>query len=170
MINTRFSTAVHILTELANEPGEPISSATLSERIKCHPVVIRRLIGVLKKAGVVSSSRGAHGGVKLAMDPEDIALGMIAELVDEHLGFETHTIPVSVNADQHFSDAVLSTLETERRNVHMAAMSHLDGISVQDILNASVLRAELTSLIASGVSDDDIRKHYQIRDGHLVRK
>ena len=169
MTNTRFSTAIHLLTELAFRPGELMSSATLAEKIKCHPVVIRRLIGALKKASVVTSTRGAGGGVQLAMQPEDVSLSMIAELFDERLAFETHSLPVSELDTDHFSDAVLSMLENERRKVHLAGMSHLDGVTLSDILSASILRSELTALVASGLTDEEIRTSYRIKDGHLVR-
>jgi len=169
MTNTRFSTAIHLLTELAFRPGELLNSATLAEKIKCHPVVIRRLVGALKKASVVTSTRGAGGGVELAMQPEDISLSMIAELFDEHLAFETHSLPVSALETDHFSDAVLSTLENERRKVHLAGMSHLDGVALSDVLTASILRSELTALVASGLTDEEIRTSYRIENGHLVR-
>ena len=94
---------------------------------------------------------------------------MIAELFDERLAFETHSLPVSALDTDHFSDAVLSMLENERRKVHLAGMSHLDGVTLSDILSASILRSELTALVASGLTDEEIRTSDRIKDGHLVR-
>jgi len=170
MTNTRLSTTIHLLTELARRPDETLSSAFLSDKVHAHAVVVRRLVGVLKKAGIVSSTRGAHGGIKLSMEAEDISLGMIAETLDEHIGFVTHSISVSVASADLFSDAVLSTIETERRKVHTAAMSHLDGVTLADVLAAAILRQQLTELVANGLSDEDIRTKYQIKNGHLVLK
>lgn len=170
MTNTRFSTAVHLLTELANVPGERLSSAQLAERLDSHAVVVRRLVQVLKKAGLVQSAKGTKGGVFLAVDPKEIMLSQIADVVEEKLAYETHALSPSASIQNSFSDAILTTIEAQQRKVETAAIAVLDGITLKDVLDASVLRFELAELVASGLSDNEIREGYRIVDGHLVRK
>jgi Rrf2 family protein len=72
--NSRFPVAVHILTALAYHPTESLSSPVLAESVGTNPVVIRRLVGLLQRAGLVEAHAGKLGGVELARRPETITL------------------------------------------------------------------------------------------------
>ena len=56
-INTRFSVGVHILTLLACKPNRGITSEMLARSVNTNSVVIRRLTGQLKKAGLVFETK-----------------------------------------------------------------------------------------------------------------
>ncbi|SDY22233.1 Rrf2 family transcriptional regulator [Hymenobacter psychrophilus] len=73
-MNTRFAVATHILAYLAHSPGQPVSSDVLAGSAGTHPVVVRRLLGALRTAGLVQSQRGTGGGTLLARPPADISL------------------------------------------------------------------------------------------------
>ncbi|MBV9496028.1 MAG: Rrf2 family transcriptional regulator, partial [Acidobacteria bacterium] len=45
--SSRFATAVHILTLLAGENEEPLTSDYIAGSVNTNPVVIRRLLGIL---------------------------------------------------------------------------------------------------------------------------
>ncbi len=170
MVNTRFSTALHVLVELAASEEKVLSSAELADKINTHAVVVRRLVALFKEAGLVNVTRGANGGVSLAKSPADISLGELADITEENFAFETNSIPVSVLNPDTFPDAVLSTIEGQKRKIQALALAHFEGVSLQDILAASILRSELTNLVAKGLSDEQIRNEYHIQNGHLVRK
>ena len=72
--NSRFPVAVHVLTALAYRDGESLSSTRLAESVRTNPVVIRRLLIQLGKAGLVEALVGKSGGVRLARRPESITL------------------------------------------------------------------------------------------------
>lgn len=72
--NSRFPVAVHIMTSLAYNPKEWQSSPMLAESVGTNPVVIRRLVGRLQRAGLVEAHAGKLGGVELARRPETITL------------------------------------------------------------------------------------------------
>ena len=75
MNNTRFAVALHILTLLAVENKcQPTTSEYLAESANTNPVVIRRLLGLLRRAGLVTAQLGAGGGVILARAAEEITL------------------------------------------------------------------------------------------------
>ncbi|SNC76687.1 transcriptional regulator, BadM/Rrf2 family [Hymenobacter gelipurpurascens] len=73
-MNTRFAVATHILAYLAHSPGQPVSSDVLASSAGTHPVVVRRLMGNLREAGLVQSQRGAGGGTLLARPASEITL------------------------------------------------------------------------------------------------
>ncbi|WP_019949276.1 Rrf2 family transcriptional regulator [Hymenobacter aerophilus] len=73
-MNTRFAVATHILAYLAHSPGQPVSSEVLAGSAGTHPVVVRRLLGALRTAGLVHSQRGTGGGALLARPAAAISL------------------------------------------------------------------------------------------------
>jgi Rrf2 family protein len=80
--NSRFPVAVHVMTALAWNDGESVSSRRLAESVRTNPVVIRRLLLQLGKAGLVESQVGMGGGVRLARRPGSITLLEIYRAVE----------------------------------------------------------------------------------------
>jgi Rrf2 family protein len=72
--NSRFAVAVHVMTALAYNRGEWISSPALAQSVRTNPVVIRRLLIKLGRSGLVRTHTGTSGGVQLARRPESITL------------------------------------------------------------------------------------------------
>lgn len=60
--STRFTIALHILTLLASNRAQPLTSEYIARSVNTNPVVIRRLLGLLRKRGLVSSQPGNRGG------------------------------------------------------------------------------------------------------------
>lgn len=81
--NCRFAVAVHIVSVLALNGDEPVTSDWIAGSVNTNPVVIRRLLSALAKAGLVSSMRGSAGGSRLARRPETITLLDISRAVEE---------------------------------------------------------------------------------------
>lgn len=71
-INTRFPVAVHILV-LVSFGTTPPTSDLLARSVNTNPVVIRRTVALLKKAGLVQVRAGV-GGAVLLRPPEAITL------------------------------------------------------------------------------------------------
>ncbi len=94
-ISSRFSVAVHVLTLLATNPvGELLTSDRMAGSVNTNPVVIRRILGQLKKAGLVEV-RPAAGGTYLRRDPAAITLLDVYRAVDvvEERLFSVHEKP-----------------------------------------------------------------------------
>ena len=84
MINSRFAVAVHILALLAIENRcEPTTSEYLAYSASTNPVVIRRILSALRKAGLVTAQPGVGGGASLKRRPEDITLLEVYEAIGE---------------------------------------------------------------------------------------
>lgn len=72
-INTRLAVAIHILTliELNNLKDIPNTSENLALSVNTNPVVVRRMIAMLKKAKLVEVKAGV-GGAFLKRKPTEI--------------------------------------------------------------------------------------------------
>ncbi len=71
-ISTRFSIAVHILCLLAISSTD-CTGEFIARSVNTNPVIIRRIVGMLKKAGLVEVRPGV-GGASLRKPPDDITL------------------------------------------------------------------------------------------------
>lgn len=81
MNNTRFATAVHIMTLLAKSPQEWLTSDWMAGSINVNPVIIRKEISVLREAGLIISRQGKEGGSQLAKNAEMITISEIYKAV-----------------------------------------------------------------------------------------
>lgn len=92
-VSTRFTVALHIFTLLASQPGEALTSEFIAGSVNTNPVVVRRLLGTLRKAGIVSSRPGNGGGWELAKAADQLTLRDVRRAVDEGSPFSMHTQP-----------------------------------------------------------------------------
>ncbi|KJZ18532.1 RrF2 family transcriptional regulator [Loktanella sp. S4079] len=83
--NSRLSLALHTLGHMAGTPTEPRTSAEIAEHAGTNPVVVRRVLGKLREAGLLISEKGHAGGWRLARDANQITLADVYLALDERL-------------------------------------------------------------------------------------
>lgn len=87
----RFAFAVHVLAVLARQGAVGRScSDKLARSVNTNPVVIRRLLSQLRRAGLVETQKGSSGGATLSRLPETITLDSIYRAVEPQPSFGTH--------------------------------------------------------------------------------
>jgi Rrf2 family protein len=67
---------------LAAEPEAQQTSEEIARKLNTNPVVIRRVLSLLRQAGLVTSHKGPSGGSKLAKSGKAIRLGDIYRAVE----------------------------------------------------------------------------------------
>lgn len=80
--NSRFAMATHIMTALA-VADDKLSSTYLADSLNTNPVVVRRILGELQKAGLLETEAGRTGGARLVKDPNVISLYDVYAAVDD---------------------------------------------------------------------------------------
>ena len=70
--NSRLAVGLHALTVIAHRAPDVLRSEDIAFSVRTNPVVIRRVLARLHRAGLVQSIRGKAGGFKLARDPKKI--------------------------------------------------------------------------------------------------
>lgn len=83
--NSRLSLALHTLSHMAGEPDRIRTSADIADHAGTNPVVVRRVLGKLREAGLLSSEKGHAGGWRLAKSAERITLADVYLALDERL-------------------------------------------------------------------------------------
>nr|WP_240546394.1 Rrf2 family transcriptional regulator [Paenibacillus artemisiicola] len=136
-ISSRFSIGVHILSLLAINPNEHQTSEWIAGSVGTNPVVIRRVLGQLKKAGL-ANVRAGSGGASLARGLGEISLLDVyraVEVVEEGKLFHVHGQP---NPDCE----VGANIEQVLRLLLLKAQDAMEGVL------AAVTMAELVDVLA----------------------
>jgi len=113
--NSRLTIAIHVLSYMAvveKKRTDPVTSNQIAASVATNPVVIRRMLGALRKGRLVVSRRGAKAGWKLAKPAASITLLDVYEAVADGGLFGLHASPPNPNCP------VARTLKPALRHVY----------------------------------------------------
>ena len=139
-ISSRFTVAVHILSLVAIESNELCTSEWIAESVNTNPVVIRRVIGKLRNAGLIQVRRGL-GGATLQKSLKDITLLDVyraVEVVEEGELFQFHekpnpNCPVGANIEAVLELILLRAQDAMESVLHEISMEELISVLTQKI-------------------------------------
>lgn len=80
---SKLSLALHTLGHMAARPEALMTSAGIAVQNGTHPVVVRRVLGLLRDRGLVQSARGHDGGWRLARPAAEITLAEVYLAIGE---------------------------------------------------------------------------------------
>ncbi|MFM7533185.1 MAG: tripartite tricarboxylate transporter substrate-binding protein [Rubrivivax sp.] len=81
--STRLLTATYILSYVAANAPEVVTTERIAEQVDEHPTRVRQIVAALVKAGLLTASRGAAGGVALKRPASAISLRDVQEAVQD---------------------------------------------------------------------------------------
>jgi len=82
-ISTRGEYGVRAMVALARHYGAgPVSLAAVARDSAVPPAYLEQLIGPLRRAGLVSSTRGSRGGYQLSRPPAQIRVGDVYRVME----------------------------------------------------------------------------------------
>jgi DNA-binding IscR family transcriptional regulator len=84
--NTRLASGTQILCVIAYMGPAGTNAEVIARSLRTNPVVVRRLLKSMQRAGLVDIRPGKDGGVQLAREPHDITLGQIYRAVEAEAG------------------------------------------------------------------------------------
>jgi Rrf2 family protein len=128
-VNTRFCTGIHTLVLLAADPDVQQTSDEIARKLNTNPVVIRRVLSLLRQAGLVSSQKGPSGGSKLAKAGKAITL--------VYRALEPVSIFHGANLTGEHADKVNGALEKIYRDAQEALEAELDGTTLNQLAKKS---------------------------------
>ncbi len=166
--SSRFVVAIHIMVMVSLSKKEPLKSDLLAESVNTNPVVIRRVLGLLKKAGLVESRSGPIGGSVLARNPKNITLRDIYESVEKEGLFYLHYsdpnqhCPIGANIQKSLRD-VFSEAELKMKKV-------LEGIKLIEVRNDVMIDSGISKFLHLNLSIKEFQAKYEFRYGKLIEK
>ena len=131
--SSRLTVAAHILMCIRFFHGkEKLTSDFLAGSVNVNPVVVRNILGKLKKAGLVKVEAGI-GGASLARDPADITLLDVFNAVETDTDlFHFHENP---NPECPVGRSVHPVLGEQLAGVQSAMERHLESITLKDLMS-----------------------------------
>lgn len=84
LFSTKAEYGVRLMVELGRQPSSapPISLSSVAEAERLPLSYLEHLVAKLRKAGLVTSTRGAHGGYRLAKPAEEITMDAVVEALE----------------------------------------------------------------------------------------
>lgn len=132
MANSRLSVAIHILSLIASKPYEQITSDSIAESVNTNPVVIRRMCGLLKRGGMLTSRAGISGA-SLLKPPADITLlDIYLAVQSKSEWFAIHDHP---NHRCPIGSKIHPTLNRTFSTIQLTMEKELEHITLQDIMD-----------------------------------
>ena len=129
--STKLASATYILSFVASRAPELVTSDTIASAVQDHPTRVRQLISTLVKAKLVSSIRGANGGVVLAREPGQITLREVYEAVEDQAMV---SMPTKGNYRGWGPDCeVHDVLSGLYDDVETTFRNRLDAITIEDL-------------------------------------
>ena len=107
-----------------------ISLKTIAERQGYSMKYLEMIVGSLKRAGLVASTRGKEGGYRLVRDPEDYTIGEILRCIEDNLA-PVACIKAGDICCEHAGECMTVPMWKELDDITNA---YLDGVSLQDLL------------------------------------
>lgn len=142
--SNRYAVAVHCLTLLATSGGAPMTSEVIGASVNTNPVVVRRVLGQLRRAQLVASAPGTNGGWRLNRSPDQLSLADAYLAVTDARLLGLHARPP--NALCEIGRSIRPCLEGIFDHAEAALVARLDGVSI-----AAVLRdVEQRSMASAG--------------------
>ena len=163
-VNSRFVVATHILAVLSIRKKE--KSGVIAKSVNTNPVVVRRIAGDLRKAGLIDSQTGPNGGLSLARRPEQITLRDVYEAVDDGDLFHLHysdpmqACPVGGN----IQDSLCCVFEETKAAVKEVLAARTVAQVADDVLE----RAGVTKHFVQELTGEDMEHGYRLHAGKAV--
>ena len=151
IFTTKAEYGVRLLVELGKQDGgTPVSLKSIAETEGLPLAYLERIVALLKKGGFVESTRGAHGGYRLAKPPAEIRMD------DVVLSLEGSVAPMSCFVDDtadgsgkvlcsHHDDADLCATKLLWLRVHGGVMEALHRTTLAELVAFSRRESLLVS-------------------------
>lgn len=132
MQHSRFAVAIHALTALAVSGELSVTSEQIAESVNTNASFIRKVLGDLRRVGLIASQGGVNGGLRLARRPDDITLQTVYEAIEDSGLFALHTKPPNPNCPVggHIKPVLQQHFETAER----AMIASLHGVTLSDVV------------------------------------
>ena len=140
IFTTKAEYGVRLLVQLGLQGSrQPVSLKAIAEAESLPLAYLERIAALLKKAGIVEATRGAHGGYLLAHPPEEITMDAVV------LALEGHIAPMDCFFDDregrvlcsHHTDAELCATKLLWTRVQMGVIRSLQRTTLAELVEFS---------------------------------
>ena len=132
-VSSRGHYGLRLMTELARAHGQGPLSLTEVARVEGLPLpYLEQLVGPLRRAGLVSGTRGLHGGYHLAREAREITVGQVLRVLEGPVSLVDCTADDYAHGACSRETACFSSALWQRIKVSVDAI--LDGTTLYDLM------------------------------------
>ena len=126
--------ALQVMIDLAQHPDEGfISLKTIAERLGYSMKYLEMIVGSLKKARLVESSRGKEGGYRLCRSAAEYSVGEILRCIEDNLA-PVSCIRAGTIRCEHAAACLTIPMWKELDDI---TNSYLNSVSLADLISGS---------------------------------
>lgn len=145
-ISSRFTIAIHVLTCIEVFKDEYlINSEFISGSTNVNPVIIRKIFGQLKVAGLIDVQRGGNGGVTLKKPADKITLYDIYNAVGSKEAKELFRFHENPNANCPVGKNMHIVMDKRLKSVQEAMEKELRSMTIADVIKDTKKQIKLQS-------------------------
>ena len=145
IFTTKAEYGVRLLVELGRQSNDsPVSLKAIAENEELPLAYLERIVALLKRADLVESTRGAHGGYRLARDPESVTMDEVV------FALEGAVAPMSCFVDESDDARVLCSHVDDGE----ACATKFLWLRVQGGVIEALRRTTLAELVAFSAKQD----------------
>lgn len=133
-LSTKVRYGLRSLIALAQENGELLSISVIASEQELSQNYLENIFAEFKKAGIIESVKGAKGGYRLIVDPNEISIVDIMEMLDHEIhvgGNKKHDVLNDI-INQRVYERLDKELYTYLKSIALAQ------IAEEDIQNISL--------------------------------
>ena len=138
-ISTRYSDAIHILAYLNIYQETKLSSGNIAASVMTSPVVVRRIMAALQKAGIITTVQGSLKP-RLARKPAEINLLDVYYAVEGDK--QLFTVDKKTNPQCIVGGNIQKVLGSYYQEVQNAALGRLTRITLDDLISDILVAQE----------------------------
>lgn len=143
-ISSRFAVGIHMLALIEFNKDGISSSEYLAGSVNTNPVVIRKIMGMLKNAGLVKVRPGI-AGAELAKDLADITLLDVYKAVDVVQEKELFSMHEKPNPDCPVGRNIQHAIEPIFSIAQLALEKALGNVTIEDVVKDIIEKEEKTN-------------------------
>jgi Rrf2 family protein len=136
-ISSRFSVGIHIITLIEINKDGVSSSEYLARSVNTNPALIRKIMGMLKKAGLIKVQPGI-AGAELAKDLSDITLLDVYKAVNVVKDNELFSIHENPNPNCTVGRNIQNTIEPLFLSAQNAMEKVLENVTIEDVVKGVI--------------------------------
>lgn len=140
------------LVHLAGREGAVVSSTEIGERYPVPKRLLAEALKALQHAGLLSSTRGAHGGYTLARPADEITLGEVVTALEGRPTLTSCEGLGALHASGSCDVEHVCPIRTPLQRLRTGMWTLLEGVSLRSLADRSVHPVELFAAAQDGPS------------------
>ena len=137
--NSKLSLALHTLGHMAAAPDATFTSEMIAGYNDTNPVVVRRVLGLLRDKGLVVSGKGHAGGWRLAREAATITVAHVYDAIGQPL---LTVEPIAAGQGCAIVAAMHSTVTSAVAEAEQVLRRHFASRTIADLAQAMAKGAQ----------------------------